>query len=208
MSMEFPIRTVYFDDEGRAKDVIHKLSNVVGCNGYVSIAEYLSICGYSPDNIQNAEYKYGWSNNINTATVKWNDDISRYTIQFPVAERLMLSVDCNQDNMTLNLYQKLAARTINGKLTWQEKSKHALHGMVGEIGEIHSLYQKKYQGHVFDEIHAKKELGDLLWFIAEYCTAHNWNLNDIAKMNIDKLKSRYPDGFDPELSKHRKFGDI
>ena len=28
------------------------------------------------------------------------------------------------------------------------------------------------------------------------------------KMNIDKLRARYPDGFDPELSKHRKDGDI
>lgn len=110
--------------------------------------------------------------------------------------------------MTINKYQELAARTINGKLTWQEKGKHALHGMVGEIGELHSIYQKKYQGHAFDEEHAKKELGDLMWFIAEYCTSHGWSLDDICQMNIDKLIARYPDGFDSELSLHRKPEDI
>ena len=107
-----------------------------------------------------------------------------------------------------NEYQKLAARTMNMELKKSEQGKHALHGMVGEIGELHSIYQKRYQGHEFDEEHAKKELGDLLWFIAEYCTAHEWNLEDIMQMNIDKLKARFPEGFEVDKSLHRKQGDI
>lgn len=110
--------------------------------------------------------------------------------------------------MNINEYQKLAARTINNNLDWKQQGKHALHGMVGEIGEIHSIYQKKYQGHAFDETHVKKELGDLLWFIAEYCTAHGWDMNDVAEMNIEKLRARYPDGFDADKSQHRQAGDI
>jgi len=110
--------------------------------------------------------------------------------------------------MTGNEYQKLAGRTINMNLTENGQEQHALHGMVGEIGELHSLYQKKYQGHDFDEVHAKKELGDLLWFVAEYCTSHGWNLEDVMQMNIDKLKARFPEGFDCEKSLHRKAGDI
>lgn len=110
--------------------------------------------------------------------------------------------------MTLNEYQKLAARTINKDLINYEQEDHALHGMVAEIGELHGLYQKLYQGHAGDKDHLKKELGDLLWFIAEYCTAKDWNLDDIAQMNIDKLRERYPDGFDSERSLHRKEGDI
>jgi NTP pyrophosphatase (non-canonical NTP hydrolase) len=110
--------------------------------------------------------------------------------------------------MTPNKYQELAARTINTNLTNYEKSMHALHGMVGEIGELHSIYQKKYQGHKFDHDHAKKELGDLLWFIAEYCTAYEWNLEDIMQLNIDKLRARYPEGFDAERSLNREVGDI
>lgn len=105
-------------------------------------------------------------------------------------------------------YQNLAYRTVNYDLTWKELEKHALYGMVSEIGELHGIYQKTYQGHEFNEEHAKKELGDLMWFIAEYCTAHAWKLDDICQMNVDKLKNRYPDGFEADKSLHRKEGDI
>lgn len=111
-------------------------------------------------------------------------------------------------HMTVNEYQQLAARTINPKLYPEQQAHHALHGMVGEIGELHSLYQKTYQGHAVDPAHLKKELGDLLWFIAEYCTAMGWTLEDVAQGNIDKLKARYPEGFETAKSLHRKAGDI
>lgn len=113
-----------------------------------------------------------------------------------------------KDSMTGNEYQKLAARTINNDLNKTAIEFHALHGMVGEIGEIHSIYQKIYQGHDLDFEHLKKELGDLLWFIAEYCTAFNMKLEDVMRLNIDKLKARYPEGFDAEHSLHRTEGDI
>ena len=110
--------------------------------------------------------------------------------------------------MTGNEYQLLAGRTIPEKFGVREKEFHALHGMSSEIGELHGIYQKLYQGHEWDEVHAKKELGDLLWFIAEYCTAFNWSLEDIMRMNIDKLLARYPDGFNADHSLHRAKGDI
>lgn len=111
--------------------------------------------------------------------------------------------------MKANEYQQLAARTIDFKdMDSSEQEIHALFGMSSEVGELHGLYQKEFQGHRFDEKHAKKELGDLLWFIAEYCTANDWKLEDIMQMNIDKLKERYPEGFESERSLHRKDGDI
>lgn len=105
-------------------------------------------------------------------------------------------------------YQKTAARTINKDLYPEEIEMHALHGMAGEIGELHSLYQKAFQGHKFDEEHAKKELGDLLWFIAEYCTAMNWDLADVMLTNLGKLAARFPDGFEAEKSLNRDPKDI
>lgn len=110
--------------------------------------------------------------------------------------------------MNEDLYQMQASRTINNDLTKDEKILHALHGMVGEIGEIHSLYQKVYQGHELDENHLQKEVGDLLWFIAEFCTANGWWMTDIMQMNIDKLIARFPDGFSSDKSLNRKDGDI
>lgn len=108
----------------------------------------------------------------------------------------------------MNSYQMLASRTINKELTKEQMILHALHGMVGEIGELHSLHQKVYQGHAIDEEHAKKELGDLAWFIAEYCTANDWDLSEILQMNIDKLMKRYPEGFNVDKSLNRAEGDI
>ena len=110
--------------------------------------------------------------------------------------------------MDMNEYQRLAARTINRNLFPFEQIDHALHGLCAEVGEIHGIYQKKYQGHPIDGNHVMKELGDMLWFIAEYCTAQGLDLAEVAQMNIDKLKARYPEGFDSERSLHRQKGDI
>lgn len=110
--------------------------------------------------------------------------------------------------MTGNEYQELAARTINPNYGYTYTKLHALHGMSAEVGEVHSIHQKYYQGHRIDDDHVKKELGDLLWFIAEYCSAESWNLEDIMQMNIDKLRARYPEDFDEERSLSRAEGDI
>lgn len=110
--------------------------------------------------------------------------------------------------MNINEYQELAGRTINTKLKSDEVRIHALHGLAGEVGEVHSLFQKVYQGHNLDTEHLKKEIGDVLWFVAELCTACEFKLDDIAQMNIDKLKARFPKGFDAEKSLNRAEGDI
>lgn len=110
--------------------------------------------------------------------------------------------------LTLNEYQQAARRTMNPALNSEETFFHAIHGMAAEVGEIHSLYQKFYQGHEVDAEHIMKEVGDLLWMIAEFCTVHGWELADVAQKNIDKLLARYPDGFKVEQSLHRKEGDV
>lgn len=52
-----------------------------------------------------------------------------------------------------------------------------------EVNEfIKDKHQKMYQGHVFEVDHVKKEFGDLLWFIAEYCTAKGWSLDDTKQL--------------------------
>ena len=110
--------------------------------------------------------------------------------------------------MTGNEYQKLAARTINKNLSKAECLIHSLHGMVGEIGEIHSMFQKVYQGHKVRGEHLNKEVGDLLWFVAEMCSALDWEMEDVMQLNIDKLRARYPEGFEVEKSLHRAEGDV
>lgn len=121
-----------------------------------------------------------------------------------------MTVTVNAEDLpfTFAEYQRLAARTISNEMNDIAKEYHALFGMTSEVGELQGIYQKVYQGHEDSEEHRKKECGDLLWFVAEYCTANGWEMSEIAEMNIEKLRKRYPDGFDAEHSLHRAKGDI
>lgn len=110
--------------------------------------------------------------------------------------------------MTFDEYQELASRTINKALTDTDKEAHALLGLASETGELLGLYQKSMQGHEFNDDHMLKECGDILWMLAELLTAKGYTLNDVAYMNIVKLRTRYPDGFDTEHSLHRKVNDV
>lgn len=53
-----------------------------------------------------------------------------------------------------------------------------------------------------------KEIGDVLWFVSELCDALDCTMEDVMKMNIEKLTNRYPEGFSEERSLNRKPGDI
>lgn len=106
--------------------------------------------------------------------------------------------------MTLNGYQYAARRTQNGKLNSCERRMHALHGLASEVGEIHALYQKTFQGHPLDTDKVVDELGDLLWFAAELADVLGVSLDTVAAHNIRKLRRRYPEGFDAEHSLHRE----
>lgn len=50
----------------------------------------------------------------------------------------------------------------------------------------------------------KKELGDVLWYIACCASALDVDLDEIGQLNIEKLQNRYPNGFSKEDSLNRK----
>lgn len=110
--------------------------------------------------------------------------------------------------MTFDEYQEKAARTINVELTDRQIQNHALLGLSAEVGELLSIFQKAYQGHSIDPDHVRKECGDILWMLAEFCTINEFDLSEIAETNISKLLKRYPDGFKIEKSIKRASGDI
>lgn len=106
--------------------------------------------------------------------------------------------------MNLKEYQELARRTQNTEITLAEQERHALFGMASEVGEIHAVYQKVFQGHNMDYMKVVDEMGDLMWFLAELADSIGVTLDDVAEHNIAKLKKRYPNGFDVEHSVHRE----
>ena len=106
-------------------------------------------------------------------------------------------------SLTLNDYQRMARRTAGNKRK-SDKMEEALFGLAGEVGELCDHYKKhKHQGHDIDYDHMAEEAGDVLWYLAEIADALDVTLEDIAQRNIDKLRKRYPDGFDPERSRNR-----
>mgnify|MGYP000234257947 CR=1 FL=1 len=111
--------------------------------------------------------------------------------------------------MTINEYQKEALRTLNKTLTPYERIEDGLMGLNGEAGEAIDILKKHlFQGHDLDKEHLAKELGDVAWYLAITADALGYDLETIFRMNINKLRSRYPAGFESELSLKRKNNDI
>lgn len=85
-------------------------------------------------------------------------------------------------------------------------------GICAEGGEFTEIVKKCiFQGKPMDEhtiYHLKREMGDILWYIAQGCIALDTSIEDVLYMNIEKLEDRYPNGFEAFRSENRKEGDI
>lgn len=112
--------------------------------------------------------------------------------------------------MNFTEYQMLAERTANRGAQYTPESRFVnfAFGLAGEAGEvIDSLKKHLFHGHPLDRERLKLELGDVLWYIATITTTAGMTLEDVAIANIEKLKARYPDGFDSEKSINRGVGN-
>jgi NTP pyrophosphatase (non-canonical NTP hydrolase) len=106
--------------------------------------------------------------------------------------------------MTINEYQKLAMTTLNPALSEKDVLINGVMGLCGESGEAIDIVKKWLaQGHELDKEKLAKELGDICWYLAETATALGLSLEDIMAANIEKLKKRYPEGFEVEKSVNR-----
>ena len=86
-------------------------------------------------------------------------------------------------------------------------------GISAEGGEFMEIVKKcVFQGKPMDEdtqFHAKRELGDIMWYWMNSCTALGIDPNDVIAENVNKLQKRYPGGeFDAFYSENRKDGDL
>ena len=107
--------------------------------------------------------------------------------------------------MTINEYQKLAMTTLNPQLSEKDVLINGVMGLCGESGEAIDIVKKWLaQGHELDKEKLAKELGDICWYVAETATALGLSLEDIMEANIEKLRKRYPEGFDTQRSVHRQ----
>jgi len=109
------------------------------------------------------------------------------------------------NGLTADDYQRAALRTAQvDRLDTDELLLNGVMGLCGEAGECIDLIKKtRFQGHELDRDKIKKELGDVAWYLAVASWAAGFPLSDVFDTNIEKLKARYPDGFDKARSIHR-----
>ena len=107
--------------------------------------------------------------------------------------------------MTGNEYQRLAMTTLNPDLTKKDVLINGVMGLCGESGEAIDIVKKHlHQGHELDKEKLLKELGDIAWYLAETAYPLDIPLDEVFEGNIAKLRARYPQGFDTEISVHRE----
>lgn len=122
---------------------------------------------------------------------------------------------------TLNAYQAEAMRTNGIKAdsisafrlplveggTISPQLLNAALGLAGESGElVDSVKKAIFHGRDLDRSHAIKELGDVLWYVAQAADALGVDLEEVAIVNLVKLRLRYPvsEGFTHEGSRLRR----
>ena len=109
-------------------------------------------------------------------------------------------------------YQELALRTASGLSTESQIAMltSAALGLSGESGEIADHVKKiVYHGHPLDDVTRDKiarEIGDILWYCAMGSRGIGVSLSEIARLNVEKLRKRYPEGFSTEQSLNRSHG--
>lgn len=102
--------------------------------------------------------------------------------------------------MEIKEFQNLSTRTMNQN----GAENNCILGMIGEMGEVVDLYKKvTYQGHPYNKEKLVEEIGDVLFYIANYATVNDIDLSDCLKRNVDKLRKRFPNGFSEEDSLKR-----
>lgn len=123
--------------------------------------------------------------------------------------------------MTGNEYQDYAMRTNDGlsakrleffeRITTTEYADmlNGALGLAGESGEVCDLIKKG----IFHEKginigHLTKEIGDVMWYVAMLCHSLHISLDEVMQTNVDKLKARYPEGFDAYRANHKAVEDI
>jgi NTP pyrophosphatase (non-canonical NTP hydrolase) len=114
-----------------------------------------------------------------------------------------------RDKLTVADYERSALRTVNtenaDKFQGYGNLLDGVLGLTGEAGEVADVVKKAlFQGHELDEEHMAEELGDVAWYLVLCCHSIGLTLEGVLQGNIDKLRRRYPEGFDKARSINRE----
>lgn len=130
---------------------------------------------------------------------------AKYTKQgHPVDVECYELVSGEENAITADDYQRQAMRTLNPALSKKDVLINGVMGLCGESGEAIDIV-KKYlaQGHPLNREKLMEELGDVAWYLAETAYALDVSLDQVLRLNLEKLRQRYPQGFSQNQSTHR-----
>lgn len=98
----------------------------------------------------------------------------------------------NFDEYTLN-----AERTTAECGNTQMDNIHYTMGIVTEAGELIDIFKKNLAyNREIDWTNVKEEIGDLLWYLANFCRINKIDIHKVMETNIAKLRARYPEKYD------------
>ena len=125
--------------------------------------------------------------------------------------KFVVSTTSEESLSTLKLAERLLKLQTHTETEWSQLLTASI-GMQAESGEFSEIIKKIiFQGKEFNEaerFHLKRELGDVLWYWVQGCTALGYTPQEVMEENIEKLESRYPNGFEVSKSEVRQEGDI
>ena len=164
-----------------------------------------NICGINARQEAKGVAKYGQSLEANT-TLSTEQRIEHAQEELIDALKYLEHLKAvTGDKLTANDYQRMAMRTAGEYKTNYDQLRNAAYGLNGEAGEVIDLLKKhEFQGHDLPDEKLIDECGDVLWYCALLADALGFTLEQVMNRNIDKLRKRYPDGFDKNRSINRE----
>ena len=103
------------------------------------------------------------------------------------------------------IFQREARRSLRDDLPYEAMCSNMCMGLAGEIGEVVDIMKKHiYQGKELDITDVIEEVGDVLWYIANFCNVNNITMDECMESNIKKLRKRFPNGFTTKDANERK----
>lgn len=103
------------------------------------------------------------------------------------------------------IFQREARRSLRDDLPYEATCSNMCMGLAGEVGEVIDIMKKHiYQGKELDITDVIEEVGDVLWYIANFCNVNNITMDECMESNIKKLRKRFPNGFTTKDANERK----
>ena len=125
--------------------------------------------------------------------------------------KFVISTTSEESLSTFKLAEKLVRLGRETNTEWSQLLTASI-GMQAESGEFSEVIKKIiFQGKPYNEderYHLKRELGDVLWYWIQGCTALGYTPQEVMEENIKKLEARYPNGFEVVRSEVSADGDI